>query len=81
MVAKATWELVFSKQALKDAKKLKAAGLKGSAEEILDELEVNPFLPPMDKLKGDLVPTIQKVVRAEVNQMFDRSARFAKAGI
>lgn len=35
----------------------------------------------VDKLKGDLVPTIQKVVRAEVNQMFDRSARFAKAGI
>lgn len=34
-----------------------------------------------DKLKSDLVPTIQKVVRNEVNQMFDRSSRFAKSGL
>ena len=35
----------------------------------------------VSKIKNDLVPTIQKVVRNEVNQMFDRSARFAKTGI
>jgi tape measure domain-containing protein len=33
------------------------------------------------RLKAELVPTIQSVVRSEVNQMFDRSPRFAKAGI
>ena len=33
------------------------------------------------QMKNDLVPTIQKVVRNEVNQLFDRSARFAKTGI
>lgn len=33
------------------------------------------------KLKTDLVPTIQQVVKAEVNQMFTRDSRFARAGI
>jgi len=35
----------------------------------------------VNKLKTDLVPTIQKVVKAEVNQMFTRDSRFARAGI
>jgi len=33
------------------------------------------------RLKSELVPTIQKVVRSEVNQLFDRSSRFARTGI
>lgn len=32
-------------------------------------------------LKADLVPTIQKVVRNELNQAFDRSSRFSRTGI
>ena len=46
----------FSKQALKDAKKLKAAGLKPKAEELLEILERNPFQSPpaFEKLMGDL---------------------------
>ena len=51
-----TWELVFAKQALKDAKKLKAAGLKPKAEELLAILKVDPFQnpPSFEKLVGDL---------------------------
>ena len=51
-----TWQLAFSKQALKDAKKLKAAGLKPKAEELLAVLEKDPFQnpPPFEKLIGDL---------------------------
>ena len=51
-----TWKLAFSKQALKDAKKVKAAGLKPKVEELLAILEQNPFQnpPTFEKLVGDL---------------------------
>ena len=51
-----SWVLVFSKQALKDARKLKAAGLKPKAEELLAVLAKDPFqtLPAFEKLIGDL---------------------------
>ena len=51
-----SWELVYSKQALKDAKKLKAAGLKLKAEELLEILKVDPLQnpPSFEKLIGDL---------------------------
>jgi Txe/YoeB family toxin of toxin-antitoxin system len=51
-----TWNLVFSKYALKDAKKLSAAGLKEKAQALLDVLELNPLQnpPPYEKLVGDL---------------------------
>ena len=50
------WELAFSKQALKDAKKVKAAGLKPRVEELLALLEKDPFQrpPSFEKLVGDL---------------------------
>ena len=51
-----SWELVYSKQALKDAKKLKAAGLKPKAEELLAILKIDPLQnpPSFEKLMGDL---------------------------
>jgi toxin YoeB len=50
------WTLVFTKQAQKDAKKLKASGLKPKAERLLEILELNPYQnpPPFEKLVGDL---------------------------
>lgn len=50
------WELVFTNQAQKDAKKLAAAGLKGRAEQLLAILARNPYQtpPPFEKLVGDL---------------------------
>lgn len=51
-----SWRLVYAKQALKDAKKLSASGLKPKAEQLLDLLASNPFQspPPYEKLVGDL---------------------------
>ena len=51
-----TWSVVYSTQALKDAKKLKAAGLKPKAERLLAILADDPFRnpPPFEKLIGDL---------------------------
>ena len=51
-----SWQLVFSKHAQKDAKKLAAAGLKAKAQELLAILANDPFQkpPPYEKLVGDL---------------------------
>jgi Txe/YoeB family toxin of toxin-antitoxin system len=51
-----SWQLVFTKQAQKDAKKLSSAGLRPKAEALLEVLQKNPFQnpPPYEKLVGDL---------------------------
>lgn len=51
-----TWTLVYTKQAKKDAKKLRSSDLKEQAIELLKILEVDPFQdpPPYEKLVGDL---------------------------
>jgi Txe/YoeB family toxin of toxin-antitoxin system len=50
------WNLAYSKYALKDAKKLSAAGLRERAQALLDILEIDPLQnpPPYEKLVGDL---------------------------
>ena len=50
------WTVDYAKQAVKDAKKLAAAGLKDKAQALLDVLAAGPFQnPPADeKLVGDL---------------------------
>ena len=50
------WNLVYSKYAIKDAKKLSAAGLKDKAQTLLEILELDPLQnpPPYEKLVGDL---------------------------
>jgi Txe/YoeB family toxin of toxin-antitoxin system len=52
------WSVVYAKQALKDAKKLKAGGLKDKAQAqgLLRLLQDDPFQnpPPFEKLVGDL---------------------------
>ena len=51
-----SWQLVYTKQANKDAKKLSSAGLRPKAEALLEVLRKNPFQnpPPYEKLVGDL---------------------------
>jgi Txe/YoeB family toxin of toxin-antitoxin system len=50
------WQLVYTKHAQKDAKKLAASGLKEKAMNLLKVLEENPYQnpPPYEKLVGDL---------------------------
>lgn len=50
------WQVVFTKQAQKDAKKLSSAGLRPKAQRLIEILRENPFmtLPPYEKLLGDL---------------------------
>lgn len=50
------WQLVYTKHAQKDAKKLAASGLKEKAMNLLKVLEENPYQnpPPYEKPVGDL---------------------------
>ncbi len=51
-----TWQLVYTKQAAKDAAKIANAGLKDKALALLNVLQANPFQNPLpyEKLVGDL---------------------------
>jgi len=58
------WELVYTKQARKDAKKLAASGLRSQAEELLEILRENPYQDPpsFEKLAGDLYSARSQIV-------------------
>lgn len=51
-----TWQVVYTRHAQKDAKKLAKSNLKSKAQSLLALLEKDPFHtpPPFEKLTGDL---------------------------
>ena len=51
-----SWQVVYAKQAQKDASKLATSGLKAKAQELLAVIQEYPFQnpPPYEKLVGDL---------------------------
>ncbi len=51
-----TWEIVYTKQSQKDAKKLTRSGLKPKAVELIEVIRNDPFQnpPTYEKLVGDL---------------------------
>jgi toxin YoeB len=70
------WELAYSKQALKDAKKVKAAGLKPKVEELLALIAENPYQNPpgFEKLVGDLAGAYSRRINIHnrlVYEVFD----------
>ena len=48
------WTIKFSRQVLKDAKKLRSANLEASVRSLLDILRRNSYEPPYEKLSGNL---------------------------
>ena len=50
------WQILFTKQAQKDAKNITKSGLREKVEVLLDVLAINPLQtpPPFEKLVGDL---------------------------
>ena len=50
------WELYYTKQAQKDAKKLSSSNLRPKTEALLELIRHDPFQlpPPFEKLVGDL---------------------------
>ena len=61
------WQIVYTPQAAKDAKKLKRSGLKPKAEALLEILASNPFQspPPFEKLVGDLAGTFSRRINIQ----------------
>ena len=68
-----SWQLVFSKHALKDAQKLLASGLKPKAQDSLEVLAVNPFQnpPPYEKLVGDLMGAYSRRINIQHRMVYE----------
>ena len=62
-----SWDLVYTKLAQKDAKRLAAAGLKPKAKSLLNLLEENPYKspPPFEKLVGDLAGSYSRRINIQ----------------
>ena len=62
-----SWTLIFSKQSLKDAKKLQNGGLWKNTDKLLNVLRENPFQnpPPYEKLVGDLGGVISRRINIQ----------------
>lgn len=50
------WEIYYTKQAIKDSKRIAESGLKEKVKHLISIIEDNPFQnpPPYEKLVGDL---------------------------
>ena len=68
-----TWEVVFAKHAIKDAKKLAASGLKPKALELLAVLANDPFQnpPPYEKLVGDLAGAYSRRINIQHRLVYE----------
>jgi toxin YoeB len=68
-----SWEVVFAKQALKDAKKLAASGLKPKAQELLELLASDPLQipPPFEKLVGDLAGAYSRRINIQHRMVYE----------
>ena len=71
------WALVYAKQAVKDAKKLAASGLRPKAEELLVVLSNDPFQkpPPFEKLVGDLAGTYSRRINFQHRLVYEVFAK------
>ncbi len=61
------WEVVFTSQARRDARKLAGAGLRPKVEALLEILRRNPFEtpPPYEKLVGDLAGACSRRINVQ----------------
>jgi Txe/YoeB family toxin of toxin-antitoxin system len=67
------WQLVYSRHAQKDAKKLAAAGLKAKAQDLLAVLAADPFQnpPPYEKLVGDLAGAYSRRINIQHRLVYE----------
>jgi len=74
-----SWSLFFSKQAEKDAIKVRRAGLREKADHLLDLLEQDPFTapPPYEKLVGDLAGLFSRRINIQHRLVYrvDKAAK------
>lgn len=68
-----SWQVVFARHVLKDAKKLAASGLKPKALELLAILERDPFQnpPAYEKLVGDLAGAYSRRINIQHRLVYE----------
>ena len=61
------YQIVYSSQAKKDAKKVNAAGLKNNVLKLIEILRINPYQnpPPYEKLWGDLLGSYSRRINIQ----------------
>lgn len=67
------WELKFTHQTQKDAKKIAASGLKPKAQQLLEVLKQNPFTnpPSYEKLQGNLKGTYSRRINVQHRLVYE----------
>ena len=71
------WKVIYSKQAVKDAVRIKGSGLKEKTLGLFEILKENPFQspPPYEKLLGDLAGAYSRRINIQhrlVYQVFEK---------
>jgi len=71
-----TWKLVYTKQAIKDSKKIKSGNLKPKVTKLLRIIEEDPYTtpPPFERLLGDLTGAYSRRINIQhrlVYQIFE----------
>lgn len=68
-----SWQVVFSRHAEKDARKLAAAGLKSRAQELLAVLANDPFQnpPSYENLVGDLAGAYSRRINIQHRLVYE----------
>lgn len=72
-----SWKIVYAKQALKDAKKLSASGLKPKAQALLAAVARDPLQnpPPYEKLVGDLAGAYSRRINIQHRLVYEVFAK------
>ena len=67
------WKLVYTKQAIKDAKKLNVSNLQDKAKELLEILKNNPYQNPprYEKLSGDLAKAYSRRINIQHRLVYE----------
>ena len=67
------WEVVFTRQAARDAKKLAQSGLKERTQVLLTLLAEDPFRspPPFEKLVGDLAGAFSRRINIQHRLVYE----------
>lgn len=68
-----SWDLVYTKQAQKDAKKLDSSNLRDKAQALLDVIQSNPFQnpPPYEKLVGYLEGAYSRRIKIQHRLVYE----------
>lgn len=68
-----SWQIVHARQAVTDAQKLAASGLRPKAQELLAVLADDPFRnpPPFEKLVGDLAGAYSRRINIQHRLVYE----------